>query len=254
MNAAIRCMNAGYSVERQHQPAEDEHQLLAHPVHGRHVLQPERQQPDPQVQRRRASAAATRPNGTTSASVASGGIQPVNTNAQTNAVSAEHAAAAPRARRHACGELGRSRTTRAGPAGTRRRRARIVSWMSRWICGVLSRIHSVTARYQTSAFGSAAIGIRPRRRRATGSRTRRGSPRRTPRGRTARRARGGLARSRCAQTPRTSPHSSAVMTCTIPLSAARTAPGSRRRAAHPRSPCRGSPPAAAPRRRPGRAA
>ena len=31
--------------------------------------------------------------------------------------------------------------------------------MSRWICGALSTIHSVTARYHTSALGSVAVGI-----------------------------------------------------------------------------------------------
>src|SRR5262249_51327193 len=38
-------------LERQHQAAEDEHQLLPHPVHRRDVLEPEGEQPDAEIQR-----------------------------------------------------------------------------------------------------------------------------------------------------------------------------------------------------------
>src|SRR5215831_14623228 len=38
-------------LERQHQAAEDEHQLLPHPVHRCDILHPEREQPDAEIKR-----------------------------------------------------------------------------------------------------------------------------------------------------------------------------------------------------------
>src|SRR5262245_51870548 len=134
-----------------------------------------------------------------------------------------------------------------------------------WIGGALSRIHSVAARYQTSDFGSAATGM-------PASATARHRLEKTPR-MTAKNAirpysslrsrRAWLAEMRENAVYLSNarhhggefgPTDAAVITAHALSSTSRTARESLRPAAHLRSPCRGSPPDATPRRQPVRAA